>query len=130
MKFFEIIKGFSFVLPLCFFLSLKAQGKSPLEVELNFKRSGNDLEIYALCKNETQTELFALFELEVIKEGISGQSKIVQRKIIKLLPNETASPFLTRLKVYSGDRLLINLKAFDEEGKVILERKFSSEGVI
>jgi hypothetical protein len=91
---------------------------------------GNDLEIYALCKNESQTELFALLELEVTKQGNSGKSKVVQRKIIKLAPNETASPFLMRLKVYVEDRFWINLKAYDEEGKVILEKKFSSEGVI
>jgi hypothetical protein len=130
MRFLELIKGLSCVLSFCLFLSFKAQGKGPLEVELKLEPLGNDLEIYALCKNESQTELFALLELEVTKQGKSGKSKVVQRKIIKLAPNETASPFLMRLKVYAEDRFWINLKAYDEEGKVILEKKFSSEGVI
>lgn len=110
-------------------IPLKAEN-FPAEVNLDLEKENSLLKVYLTCYNPTLETLSFKVSLKIYKRGLSGASNIMQNKRIVLLPKEKIKPMLGLLKIEPEDFYTIEVKIWDKEGKLILEKIINSENEV
>lgn len=101
-------------------------GKFPAELNLELEKENSFLKVYLICYNPTSEALSFKVNLKIVKKGLSGVSNILQNKKIVLSPKEKIKPMLGILKIDPEDFYTIEVKIWDKDGNLILEKTVSS----
>jgi hypothetical protein len=107
-------------------LPLKAEN-FPAELNVYLEKENSLLKVYLTCYNPTLETLDFKVSLKIIKKGPSGTSNVLQSKRIILSPKEKIKPMLGLLKIGPEDFYTIEVKVWNKERRLILEKTICSE---
>lgn len=101
----------------------------PVKVDVEIMRTNHFLKFLIFCKNESKEPQRIKLKVLITKQSDGNLSKIAQAKELYLKGYESALPFMSELMASPEDSYEIKIMVYDEEGRLLAEKKLTSESL-